>query len=351
MEPEPPAYGGADGGGGGRSVGRSVGDADLFLPNGAYDAYAAIARVREEAAAAAAIAREIEEQERAREAHVAAATAAIARARVAAAAPLVYGHAFEVHDYSDKGVAVTVNGRRYTGKTNDVAIQYVEHRLPEIPDYARDAALSFQTAWLGFGSWVEEKYRGDSAKKAKALRALETIKGDDEGRNEASEAFIPVKVWYFVNTFHNAHVDAWMDCFIEESITAYEGRTGGSGLSCVKGIKERVCLGMRAVDDETLHQIFGSAEAGQLLKVFLAGCNFGDDEHPEKARFVANGLKARGITQRSTGEEAQAAMRQFMEEGIRSNGGNPADKASEVDAMAELVEYGFEAYLKPHLPA
>jgi hypothetical protein len=186
---------------------------------------------------------------------------------------------------------------------------------------------------------------------AKARAALDILKGGETGTNERSDAFTPVKVWYFLNKFHPTEVDAWLENFIEDSITAYDGNpsNGDNTVSCPGGITERVFLGLRAIDDETIRQIFGVPESIKLVSLFLISCNFGDDKKPDNVRFVAKGLKELGITKDSTSQAAQANMREFMENGIRQAGGDPSLHKADIDLYVSLIEVFFDEKIKPHL--
>ena len=149
----------------------------------------------------------------------------------------------------------------------------------------------------------------------------------------------------FIQKFHSAAMQQWIEGFVLESITAYNSQ---HSVSCTKGIGERILTGLRGIDEQ-LDTLFGQAEGPKAMKVFLNQKCSSIVSEPESQEWMAQELMQYGVTAASTAKQAAQAFRVMFNKRLSEYGISVDD--GEFSATREsyvgLVESIFDTALKP----
>jgi hypothetical protein len=249
--------------------------------------------------------------------------------------------AMEIHDYMNTRIEQPISTSASTNSLascastvsvslNDAVFDNITARLHTSRALTKDQILT------RIHAWIDQKY----LEPAQNRKAKESI---DKGWNSHSITRISA-VLNFLDETHPASLDTWMSGFIGESIIAY---SSANSTSCSKGIDERIVTGLRGIDPQ-IDALFATPEKKEMVKRFFTSINIGN---PVGAKFVARELNTRGITLRSTPEQAAAALRAFISEQIASHGLSAGGYESQIKTMAETLSDNYDALIKPQIEA
>lgn len=189
-------------------------------------------------------------------------------------------------------------------RLNDAVVHTMETRLTRIP------LLSYENAQQVINAWIERTCPEGNRERARTA-AFSRLSGDTNFEHVVTLAVT------FLQNFHSDKSDQWCEGFVRESMEAYSSRAStASSLSCSKGIKERVATGLRGIDSE-LDQLFAQAEGPLAFKLY---CNHWNLDEPDPASktgnvtWVANKLKAKGVTVTSTEQAMRQAVHEILSE-------------------------------------
>lgn len=264
--------------------------------------------------------------------------------------PVRGGGAFEVHDYADtlvQGAAGAACASPQEKKLNDAVLEAVQQRLAQ----KKIKPVSYKNAMEHIRNILKTQYQGKELTSAeKAI--IDGLEGDRNAkyRQELQD------VYNFMWLFHKNKMELWMSQFIGESIKAYEGRTNPT--SCLKGIQERIVLGLRGIDDE-LDQMFAQPEGANLLQRSLDRLNIiagNPQERERNAKFVAERLVEEGYTLETTPKEAGKMIMRFVHKQLKESKLSRTQKTIFLQmnpVYGETVEEDLKeeegSVLKPHL--
>jgi len=146
------------------------------------------------------------------------------------------------------------------------------------------------------------------------------------------------RVYTFVETQHPEQMDAYMAGFVGESVIAY-ARSQNPG-SCVKGVEERIFIGLRGIAFE---EMFQSPEAEATAKAFMRNCNFQDSKP-----WMVQKLKELGVTGETSPAEAAEKFKAYGIHQIQSLnlGAKQAEYLTQVEGMAQTIEESYDDHLR-----
>ncbi|MBP6985162.1 MAG: hypothetical protein KBB83_01070 [Alphaproteobacteria bacterium] len=186
--------------------------------------------------------------------------------------------------------------------------------------------LDFDTASLELGDWIDAFVPEAERQKARNA-AFFKLESDVD-----YEKVLTLVVNY-LNSYHPEGIELWIAAFIRESISAY---SGGNGVSCDRGIRERVAVGLRGIDaelDKLFVQVEGPAMMANTIKKWNPAGN-----SAEVARHLMEG----GLPADAMAEDAVELFIRLFSTDVKDNGLSMDDFADAMEAISEGIRENFE---------
>jgi hypothetical protein len=136
------------------------------------------------------------------------------------------------------------------------------------------------------------------------------------------------KVVQYLNAFHPEGIEVWITAFIRESISAYNS---ANGVSCDRGIRERVTVGLRNIDGD-LDKIFVQVEGPVLMANTVKKWN----PAGEPAKVAALLIEA-GLSLDAEADDAAALFRELFSGDVKANGLSVDDYQTEMDVISDGI--------------
>lgn len=151
--------------------------------------------------------------------------------------------------------------------------------------------------------------------------------------SDAEYELVLTLVVNYLKFYHQEGIELWIAAFIRESISAYNGE---SGVSCDRGIRERVVVGLRRIDAE-LDKLFVQVEGPALMANSIKKWNpVGNPA--EVARHLLKG----GLNASASAEEASTLFIQLLLSDVKANGLSMNDYEEAINAISDGILGNFE---------
>jgi len=230
------------------------------------------------------------------------------------------------------GTGMAHEVHNYASAIESPVLKAVDKRLQGVP------RVSYMEARGAVDAWIR-KNKGDQAEAAN-----QTV---NQGLTTAEDRDLLALVYTFVLHQHPDQMDVFLQGFVTESMTAYQG--SGIPTSCPKGITERLFTGLRGMD-APLDALFQAPETLLTAKTFIAQCNFGKSD--ENLQWMVKKLQALNVTDQTSAEDAVEIFKAYAVGHLKSLSLTPKDQKeflAQLEAMADVLEEFYEDKIKPHM--
>jgi hypothetical protein len=230
------------------------------------------------------------------------------------------GGCLGVHNYAN--APVKVEGSQHASvKLLDAVWDHLSAKCKLLETQKEYVPLTFDGACADVNDWITSFVPEEEQKTARDAAFHRLISDKDY------EDVLTLVVNY-LNAYHPEGIEVWITAFIRESITAYNSE---NSVSCDRGIRERVSVGLRKIDAE-LDKIFVQVEGPVLMTNTIKKWN--PSGEPEK---VAALLVGAGISPEAEAEDAAALFRQLFASDVKANGLSMDDYQDVMDVISEGI--------------